>query len=161
MHWVTSLGPRHKANFSADHFQYHTRGSDICAGWGLGMRLLDYLHFTSKYDFPKSNGTIPTFHNNSQLRGEVMQYYLTITTPCPVFDFLRIYMSLEQWYPIAFSWRMTAHSSTYYWNLLLGMKRTLIVLLSQSVANHAVSPHTCRQESPTCMVIITLVPGIF
>ena len=119
MHWVTSLGTRPQNNSSLDHFQYHTRGHNIHAGWGLGMGLLGCLHFISKYGFPKSNGTIPTFHNNIQLRREAIQYHLiTITTPFPVFHFPGIYMSLVQWYPIPFSWSMTAHSSAYYYRLL-------------------------------------------
>ena len=42
----TSLGPRPKTNPSTDHFQYCAwarviyTGSDICARWGLGMRLI-------------------------------------------------------------------------------------------------------------------------
>ena len=118
MHWVTSLGTRPQNNSSLDRFQYHTREHNIRAEWGLEMRLLGCLHFTSKYGFPKSNGTIPTFHNNIQLRGEAIQYHLTITTPCPVFHFPGIYMSLVRWYPVPFSWSMTAHSSAYYYRLL-------------------------------------------
>ena len=30
---------------------------------------LGYLHFTSRYGFPKSNGTVPTFHSKIQWKG--------------------------------------------------------------------------------------------
>ena len=45
-----SLGSRPKTNPSADRFQYRARytGSDICAGWGLGTRLVQMILWKSE-----------------------------------------------------------------------------------------------------------------
>ena len=66
---------------------------------------LDYLYFTPRYGFPKSNSTVPTFYKKLQWRG----WYCVIlfndqvhTTHHPVLNFLGIYMSPVQWYPSLF-----------------------------------------------------------
>ena len=58
-------------------------------------------------------GTIPTFYNKIQWREwhcATSFNYQVLTTPHPVLNFLRIYMSPVQLYPSLF-WSITDHSS--------------------------------------------------